>query len=222
MSSFPSDRAQSGALAELSSGLLGKVFGLLAFSLAFACAGGVVGAQLGSGWILPLFIVEIGLMFAVQGLRDREGVNLVLLYAFAFVSGATAGPLVAAYVHAGLGAVVLQAAAVTGVMTVGLSAYALTTKRNLAGMQPYLMVGLIGLLVAMVVNIFVGGTLMHGMLSWFGALLFSALLVFNVNRARYLPDTMGNAVVVTLGIYLNILNLFLFLMRIMGGSGGRR
>lgn len=222
MSSFPTSRVRSGALEQLSSGLLGKIFGLLAFSLAFAAAGGLVGARLGTAWFLPLVLVEFALLFAVQAFREREGVNMVLLYAFAFVSGATIGPIVESYFHAGLGGVVLQAAAVTGVMTVGLSAYALTTRRNLAAFQPYLLVALLGLFVAMIVNIFVGGSMMYGLISWLGALLFSAMLVFDVNRARYAADTMGNAVVLTLGIYLDIINLFLFLLRILGGNGGRR
>ena len=51
-----------------------------------------------------------------------------------------------------------------------------------------------------------------------GALIFSALLVVDVNRAKYAPDTMGNAVVLTLGIYLDIVNLFLFILRILGGG----
>jgi modulator of FtsH protease len=223
MSPYPPERtARGGALEQLSTGLLGKVFGLLAFSLAFACAGGVVGAQLDRGWILPLIIVEFGLLFAVQAWREREGLNLILLYAFAFVSGATVGPIVASYVEAGLGGVVLQAAAVTGVMTAALAGYALVTKRNLAALQPFLFIGLIGLLVAMVVNIFVGGSVMYGVLSWGGAALFSLLLVFDVNRAKYAPDTMGNAVVITLGVYLDIVNLFLFILRILGGGGNRR
>jgi modulator of FtsH protease len=209
-------------VAGLSSGLLGKVFGLLAFSLAFAGVGGFVGAHLGAGWFLPLVLCEFGLLFAVQGLREREGLNIVLLYAFAFVSGMTFGPIIGEYVDAGLGSAVLQAVAVTGVMTVGLSGYALVTKRDLAGMRPYLFVALLGLLVAMVVNIWVGGSMMYGVLSWLGALLFSALLVFDVNRAKYAPDTMGNAVVLTLGIYLDIVNLFLFVLRILGGGGGGR
>ena len=223
MSYFPSQQTQTGALSKLSSGLLGKVFGLLAFALLFASVGGVVGAQIGSGWILPLFIVQIGLMFAVQGLREKEGINMVLLYAFAFVSGMTIGPLVAAYVNAGMGTAVLQAGVVTGAMTAGLGGFALVTKRNLSSWQPYLFVGLLGLLVAMIVNIFVGGSVMYGILSWGGALLFSALLIFDVNRAKYAPDTMGNAVVLTLGIYLDIVNLFLFILRIISGGGpGRR
>jgi FtsH-binding integral membrane protein len=225
MSQFPSERsarARFGTITgELSTGLLGKVFGLLAFSMAFAAAGGVVGYRLDPVWIMPMFLVELGLIFAVQGLREREGVNFVLLYAFAFVSGVTLGPILAAYVGAGLGTVVLEAAAVTGAMTVGLSAYALTTKRSLLGLQPFLFMALLGLIVAMLVNIFVGGTVMYTMLSWGGALLFSLLLVVDVQRAKYAPDTMGNAVVLTLGIYLDIVNLFLFVLRILQG-GARR
>jgi FtsH-binding integral membrane protein len=108
-------------------------------------------------------------------------------------------------------------------MTAGLGSYALVTRRDLSRLQPFLFAGLLGLVVAMIVNIFVGGSVMYGVLSWAGALLFSGMLVFDVNRAKYLPDTMGNAVVVTLGIYLDVVNLFLFILRILGGGvGGRR
>ncbi|MFN0145023.1 MAG: Bax inhibitor-1 family protein [Dehalococcoidia bacterium] len=222
MSYFPSDQASARAQAGLSTGLLAKVFGLLAFSIAFAAVGGVVGAQLGRAWLLPLFITEFALIFAIQGLREREGWNFALLYAFAFVSGATIGPLVASYVNAGLGGAVLQAGGITVAMTAGLGGYALVTKRDLSGLGPYLMAGLIGLFVAMIVNIFVGGSVMYGLLSWAGAGLFSILLVYRVNQVRYLEDTMANAVVVTLGIYLTIMNLFLFVLRIVGGGGGGR
>lgn len=225
MTSFPSEQAEQAPareVARLSAGLLGKIMGLLAFSLVFATVGGVVGAQLDRGWLLPLIIVEFGLIFAIQALREREGVNFVLLYAFAFVSGATIGPIVASYAEAGAGTAILQAAATTGVMTAGLSAYALTTKRDLRAIRPLLMIALAGLLVAMLVSLFTGGAYFRGAISWGGALIFSGLLLIDVNRARSMPDTMGNAVVLTLGIYLDIVNLFLFLLRIFGGSGGRR
>lgn len=203
---------------ELASGLVAKVFGLLAFSLVAAVIGGVAGYRLSPSVLLPLMFVEFGLIFAVQAAREREGLNIAMLYTFTFVSGLTLGPIIAAYVGAGLGPVVVQAAAVTGAMTVGLSAYALTTKRDLSGLQPYLFIGLIGLVVASVLNIWVGGTMLYGLLSWSGALLFSVLLVFQVNRTRHMPDTMGNAVVITLGIYLDIVNLFLFVLRILSGN----
>ena len=221
MSYFPSEQARSGERAGISNALFGKVLGLLAFSIAFAAVGGFVGAQLGRGWLLPFFITQIALIFAVQGLRDRQGINFVLLYAFAFVSGATLGPIIESYVNAGLGTAVLQAAAVTGAMTVGLGAYGMLTKRNLMALQPFLMIGVLGLFVAMIMNIFVGGSVMYGIISWAGAMLFSVLLVVDVNRAKYAEDTMGNAVVIALSIYLDIVNLFLFILRIFGG-GGRR
>jgi FtsH-binding integral membrane protein len=217
----PIQRARFGtATGELAGTLLGKVFGLLSFSLAFAAVGGLVGAQLGPAIFLPAIIVEFGLLFAVQGFREREGLNFVLLYAFAFVSGLTLGPIVAAYLSVGLGSVVLQAAGITGLMTVGLSAYALTTRRDLSGLQPFLFMGLLGLVGAMLVNLFTGGTALSTVISWGGALLFSVLLVFQVNRIRYMENTMGNAVVITLSIYLDIVNLFMFVLRILGQ--GRR
>ncbi|MFN8557063.1 MAG: Bax inhibitor-1/YccA family protein [Dehalococcoidia bacterium] len=206
----------------LSSGLLSKVFGLLAFSLVFATLGGVVGARYAQGWLLPLLIVQVALIFAVHALRNREGWNLGLLYGFTFVSGMTVGTIIARYVGAGLGGVVVQAAGVTGLMTVGLSAYALTTKRNLSGLGPALFIALLGLIVASIVGLFVGGGLLRTFIVWGGAVLFSLLLVYDVNRARYAEDTLGNAVIIALGVYLDIVNLFLYILQILtslqGGS----
>lgn len=215
------DRASFGvATGELSSGLTTKVFGLLAFCFAFAGAGGFVGYRLDSGWFLPLFIGQLIFTFGLNFVREKDGLNLLFLYGATFLSGTILGIIVQSYVAAGAGTAVLQAAAVTGVMTIGLSGYALVTKRDLTGLQPFLFIGLIGLLVAMVINIFVGGSVMYGILSWAGALLFSVMLVFDVNRTRYMPDTMGNAVMIALSVYLDIINLFLFVLRII--QGGRR
>jgi modulator of FtsH protease len=220
VSYFPSEQSQAGAQGRLASGLLGKVFGLLAFSLAFATVGGYVGAQISSAWFLPIMIAYFGLFFAVQALREREGINLVLLYAFAFSSGLLVGPIIGDYVNSGAGSIVLEAMAITGVMTAGLSAFALTTRRDLSGLAPYLFMAILGLLVTMIVNIFVGGTLLSVIIGWAGAFLFSGLLIIQVQQAKYAPDTMGNAVIISLGIYLSIVNIFLSILRIL--QGGRR
>ncbi len=203
---------------ELTSSLTAKVFGLLAFCFAFSAAGGIVGYRTDAGqYVLPLFIAQIALTFGLQFVRDKEGLNLLFLYGATFVSGIIVGVIVESYVAAGAGTAVFQAAAVTGIMTVGLSAYALVTKRNLAGLQPFLFIAVLGLLAAMIVNIFVGGGVMYAILSWAGAMLFSVMLVFDVNRTRYAEDTMGNAVTIALGIYLDIINIFLFVLRIIQG-----
>lgn len=222
MSYFPSEQGRTGEGVQerLASGLLGKVFGLLAFAMAFAVVGGYVGAQLGSAYFLPIMIGYFALFFAVQAMREREGINLILLYAFATATGLLVGPVIQSYLNAGAGDIVLEAAAITGVMTAGLSAFALTTKRDLSGLAPYLFMALLGLLVTMIVNIFVGGNLLSVMIGWAGAFIFSGLLIIQVQRAKYAPDTMGNAVIITLGIFLNIVNLFLSVLRIL--QGGRR
>jgi modulator of FtsH protease len=221
MSYYPSTSSER-VRGSLSSGLLGKVFGLLGFSLAFAVAGGAVGVRYLDGWLLPLFLLQIGLIVAVNVARNKEGWNLLLLYGFTFVSGLTLGQVVDAYIGAGLGAIVLQAVAITGVMTGGLAAYAVTTKRDFSGLAPYLFIGLLGFIVAGLIGIFFGGSLFSFILGWAGAILFSLLLVYDVQRAKYAEDTMGNAVVITLGIYLDIINLFLSVLRILtylqGGS----
>lgn len=218
MSTFPSERELPAEAPRISSGLVGKVFALLAFSLAFAVVGGWVGYGLDPVWILPIFLVQIGLIFAVNAFREREPWNLVLLYAFAFMSGLTIGPIVAEYVSEGLGDIVIQAAVVTGVMVAVLSIFALTTKWNLLSLAPFVLIALIGLIVASIVNIWVGGSTLYAIVSWAGAIIFSILLVIDVQRAKFLPDTMGNAVVIALGVYLDVVNLFLFVLRILGLS----
>jgi modulator of FtsH protease len=216
MSTFPSEQAQPTEAGRISGGLVGKVFALLAFSLAFAAVGGWVGYGLEPGWILPIFLVQFGLIFAVQAFREREPWNLILLYGFAFMSGLTIGPIIAEYVSAGLGDIVIQAVVVTGAMVAVLSLFALTTKWNLLSLAPFVLIALIGLIVASIVNIWVGGSTLYAIVSWAGALIFSVLLVIDVQRAKFLPDTLGNAVVIALGVYLDVVNLFLFVLRILG------
>ena len=222
MSFYPQSRAR----AALSGGLLGKVFGLLAFSLMFAVVGGWVGARVvtGGGMLMLLVVAEFGLIFGIHRAREKEGLNMALLYAFTFVSGMTIGPIIASYIGAGMGVVVLQAVATTAAMTVGLSAYALTTRRRFAGAGPYLFAGLIGLVVMSLLSLFIGGSVLSVVIGFLGAMLFSALLVYDVQRAKTAQDTMGNAVVITLGIYLDIVNLFLYILRILSylQCGGRR
>ena len=82
--------------------------------------------------------------------------------------------------------------------------------------------GVLGLVVASIIGMFVGGGLFSALIGWAGAVIFSLLLVYDVQRARSAEDTMGNAVVITLGIYLDIINLFVSILRILsylqGGS----
>jgi modulator of FtsH protease len=206
------------------SGLLGKVAGLLAFSMAFTLAGALVGVQ-APGLGLPALIGVLILSFAVTAARNVSGLNLILLYTLTTLMGVGLGGIIEAYLAAGAGAVVVEAAASTAALTAGLSVYALTTKTDFSGLGSKLFLALIGLIVASVIGIFVHATILQIAIGVAGSVLFSLYLVYQIQQARYVEDTLGNAIVVAAGIYLSIINLFLSLLRLftaLGGGGSSR
>jgi len=209
------------ATAATRGGLQAKVFGLLAFSMAFTAVGAFVGLRLSPALVLPATIGMMVLSFALRFAQNTRGLNLVLMYALTFLAGIALGGIVAVYVAAGAGAIVLQAAALTAVMTTGLSVYGLTTHRDFSGLAPKLFLAVLALVAASVVGIFFQATLLQLLIGLAGAVIFSLYIVLQVQQTRYAQDTLPNAIVIAVGIYLSIFNLFLSLLRILGiGVGG--
>src|SRR5207253_10727786 len=154
-----------------------------------------------------------------QFLRERSPLNLGLLYAFATFEGMLLGLILDAYVAQGLGGVVLNAAGTTAAVTLGAGAYGYTTKRDLSGMRGFLFVGLIGVIVASLVGLFVQMPLLYVGISAVAALLFTGFLVFDLNRvANARGATEGQVILLTVSVYLDILNLFLALLRLFGAN----
>jgi FtsH-binding integral membrane protein len=201
-------------------GLLGKVLGLLAFSMAFTAVGAFVGVQLGPALALPATIGMMILSFALGFARNVRGLNLVLMYTLTFLAGIALGGIVTVYIAAGAGRIVLQAAAMTAVLTTGLSVYGLTTGRDFSGMASKLFFAMLALVAASIVGIFVGGSLLQLAIGLGGAVIFSLYILYEVQQTRYLEDTLPNAIMVAVGLYLSIFNLFLSLLRILGFVGG--
>ena len=106
-------------------------------------------------------------------------------------------------------------------MTLAAGAYGYTTKRDLSGMGGILFVGLIGVIVASVVGIFVQLPLLYIGISAVAAVLFTGFLVFDLNRvASSRGATEGQAILLAVSVYLDIVNLFLALLRLFGIAGG--
>jgi modulator of FtsH protease len=203
--------------------ILGKVMGLLGFAFLFTAGGAVVGQALGPGAFLLSIVGSFGTIIALQFLRDRSPLNLGLLYAFATFEGMALGLILEAYVAQGLGAVVLNAAATTAAVTLAAGAYGYSTKRDLTGMGGILFVGLIGVVVASLVGIFVHLPLLYIGISAVAAVLFTGFLVFDLNRvARSRGATEGQAILLAVSVYLDIFNLFLALLRLFGFAGSSR
>jgi FtsH-binding integral membrane protein len=196
--------------------LVGRVMGLLAFSLVFTAGGALLGPQVGPGAILVSIVGSIGTLIALYFTRNKPGLNLALFYAFSVFEGMALGVIVENYVARGLGALVINAAVTTAGLVILLGAYAWTTKRDLSGLGGYLMAGLLAVVVASIVGIFVQATLFHLILSAATALLFSGFVLYDIQRLRNAEGTQYDAVLLAVSIYLDIFNLFLAILRLFG------
>jgi modulator of FtsH protease len=197
--------------------VLGKVLGLLGFASLFTAGGAVIGQALGPGAFIVSIVGSLATLFGLFVARERSPLNLGLLYAFATFEGMAIGLILESYVARGLTGVVLNAAAATAAVTLAAGAYGYTTKRDLTGMGGMLTVGLIGVIVASVVGIFVQLPLLYIGISAVAAVLFTGFLVFDLNRvAQSRGATEGQAILLAVSVYLDILNLFLALLRLLG------
>jgi modulator of FtsH protease len=203
------------------SAVLGKVLALLGFSFVFTAGGALIGRGLGPGAFLLSIIGSFGTLIALQFLRERSPLNLALLYGFATFEGMLIGLILEAYVARGMGAVVLNAAMTTAAVALAAGTYGYTTKRDLSGMGGILFVGLLGVIVASVVGIFIQLPLLYIGISAVAAVLFTGFLVFDLNRVAAMRGaTEGQAILLTVRVYLDIVNLFLALLRLFGFAGG--
>lgn len=163
--------------------------------------------------MLILMLGWFGLTFVVMAVKDIPGVNFAAVFGHAALSGVMVAPIIVSY-----GAeVALQALVVTAPVVFILGFFALVTRYDFTGWGGYLFAGLLALILVQFVGIFLfPGFIASPLFASLGAALFSVLLVFDIQRVRKANPTEGNAIVGALTIYLDILNLFLFILRIFG------
>src|SRR5216683_5688630 len=202
------------------SSLISKVMGLLAFSFLFASIGTFVGTfvitSIGTYWIVALggLAVLFILNFAIQ----KPGLNLFLLYLFTFLEGMSISPIISYYLQTNSN-ILGEAFLITTVTAMALSAYAWTTKRDFSRMADYLFFGVILLLITSILGLFLGGifhtTFFQLIVSFFGVAIFSGYVLFYIQRAKNMADTMPNAIGLTVSLFITLLNLFLYILRIL-------
>lgn len=218
---YATDFGTDSALSTQRSAILGKVLGLLGFAFIFTAGGAVIGRSLGPGAFFISLIGSFATLIALQFLRERSPLNLALLYGFATFEGMLLGLILDAYITAGMGSVVVNAGVTTAAVALAAGAYGYTTRRDLSGMGGILFVGLLGVLVASVVGIFVQAPLLYIGISAVAAVLFTGFLIFDLNRvARTRGATEGMVILLAVRVYLDVVNLFLALLRIFGFAAG--
>jgi hypothetical protein len=174
---------------------------------------------------LPVIIAEmvigIGLQVAIRRINAMLGLGLFFIYAA--LNGLTFGVIILAVNSA---ATVVEAFVTAAAMFGGAALYGAVTRRSLANMFGYLAMATWGLFVAILVNMFVGNGTLDMIISIVGVIIFTALTastVQRISRGQFaaMTGSMEKASVIgALLLYLEFVNIFLFLLRLFGG--GRR
>ena len=200
--------------------VLKNTYMLLGMTLLFSAATAGISMAMGlpHGAALILTLVGFGLLFVVNRMADTSK-GLIAIFAFTGVMGASLGPLLNHYLAMPGGpALVMQALGGTGLVFFGLSAYALTTRKDFSYMGGFLMVGLLVAVVAMIANIFLAIPALSLTISAAVVMIMSGLILFDTSRIINGGET--NYIRATVSLYLDIYNLFIHLLHLLTALGG--
>jgi modulator of FtsH protease len=168
-------------------------------------------------WIL-MMVVFIGGPFVISAVRNSVWA-LPLTFAFTAFMGYVLGPILTFYLNMPNGGQIVTAAfGTTATMFLGLSAYALTTRKDFSFMGGFLMVGLLLVLVAIIANIFLQIPALSLTISAAAVLLMSGMILFDTSRMVHGGET--NYVIMTVSLYANIYVLFLHLLNLFAAFSG--
>lgn len=169
-----------------------------------------------------LMVAELLLVMAFAPVAARVGTGAAsaMFFGYAALSGVTFSVIFLRYTAGSIGSTFI----VTGGMFAALSAYGATTKRDLSSLGSFCFMGLVGLVLASVVNLFLGSTMLYWMTTFVGVLVFTGLVAYDTAKLKELGATLDGREAMTKGalqgaliLYLDFINLFLMLLRILGG-----
>ncbi|MEA3499251.1 MAG: Bax inhibitor-1/YccA family protein [Campylobacterota bacterium] len=196
---------------------LKSTYQLFASSLMAASVGSYVGLSMVSiisTWHIGIFILEIALLFGLYAVKDKAGINLIVLFAFTFVTGLSIAPLLnMAFGMAGGTAIVAQAFLMTSVAFGGISMFALTTKRDFSSMGKMLFITLIIVVVGSISNIFFQSPIFQLAIAGVSAILFSAFILYDTQQI--IKGGYSTPIEAAIALYLDFLNLFVALLQIL-------
>lgn len=176
------------------------------------------------GLFFGLIIGELALVWFLSARIQTmsPGAATLSFAGYAVLNGVTLSVIILAYTGASIAVTFFVAASTFGV----LSMYAVTTRRELGGMGQYLFAGLIGIIIASVVNMFIGSATIDYIISFIGVFLFMGLTAYDTQMIKRWSDQMSGSadeadymrvsILGALKLYLDFINLFLFLLRFLG------
>ena len=202
-----------------------RVYQLLAGSLLAGAVGAYVGMGFVGNMVNPVtggltftywgaVILEFILLFGLFIAKNKTPLNLILLFAFTFMSGFTLSPTLAMFIAANMGYVIGEAFLLTAVAFGGLTIFAMNTKRDFTTIGKILFISLIVLIVAGILNIFLHLDWLQLLIASVGAILFSFFILYDTQNI--IRGNISNEVEAAVALYLDFLNLFISLLQILG------
>lgn len=218
-------RRRSAGIGELVSQhkVLRNTYMLLALTLLFSALTAGVSMMLQVGHIFGLLTLlgGFGVLFAIHKYAEST-TGLWLTFLFTGLLGFSLGPILNTYVTAlsNGGEIVMMALGGTGVIFVGLSAYALVTRKDFSFLQGFLMVGILAAVVASFAMLFFNVPMFSLALSGVFVLLMSGLILFQTSQIIHGGET--NYILATVTLYVSLYNLFTSLLHILAAFAGER
>jgi len=167
-----------------------------------------------------LMIAEVGLVIAFSTLVNRlsTAAAAALFFGYSILNGLTLSVIFMAYTASSIGSTFFVTAGTFGAV----SLYGYATKRDLSGLGSFAMMGLFGLIIASLVNLFLKSPMIYWLTTFVGVIVFTGLAAYDTQKLKRFAATAGAgqesrvALQGALMLYLDFINLFLYMLRILG------
>ncbi len=198
-----------------------ETYKLFAASMMAGAVGAYVGVPIAgaiASWFWPLFALEIALLIGLQFVKQKPGINLVVMFSFVFMTGLMLAPLLARTLGmSGGGTIIGNAFAMTSVVFGAMSFYAIKTTTDFTSYGKPLMIALFVIIGFSIINIFLGNPMISIIISGAVVMLFSILVIYdtqNIMNGAYETPIDG-----AIALYLDFLNIFTALLQLFGIFG---
>jgi len=198
-----------------------ETYKLFAASMMAGAVGAYVGVPIAgaiASWFWPLFALEIALLIGLQFVKQKPGINLIVMFSFVFMTGLMLAPLLARTLGmSGGGTIIGNAFAMTSVVFGAMSFYAIKTTTDFTSYGKPLMIALFVIIGFSIINIFLGNPMISIIISGAVVMLFSILVIYdtqNIMNGAYETPIDG-----AIALYLDFLNIFTALLQLFGIFG---
>ncbi|WPD24753.1 MAG: Bax inhibitor-1/YccA family protein [Candidatus Electrothrix scaldis] len=225
--------ARTRARQEASTIFLAKVFNWMAGGLAltgivawFAVTTGLTLSIARSPLYFVLFLIEFGMVYYLSSRVDKMKATTAtaLFTGYAALNGLTMSVIFLMYTSTSIAATFMVTAGMFGAMAI----YGMVTKKDLTGLGSFMFMGLIGIIIASVVNMFLGSSTLHLAISAIGVIVFVGLTAYDTQKIKHMGEqgimqqggdvVQKGAILGALTLYLDFVNLFIMLLSFLGGS----